>query len=183
MEFRKLKSVNFLYEISRDGTLRNVKSKKVKKYSIDKDGYKVYDFYKKTCGVRKRFLHQFLMEAFGEPKPDWANCIDHINRNRQDNRLENLRWATYKQNVINSDFDRHKYSSESKVWKYMTDANKKPVMLIGKDNVERQFESFYKAAEYLYSINQVEGRTFEQIYHNICGNRKGYAYKHKIIKL
>lgn len=183
MEFRKLKSLNFLYEISKDGILRNIKSKKIKKYEIDKDGYKTYGFYKKTCGTCRKMQHQLIMEAWGTPRPDWADCIDHINKDKKDNRLENLRWATYSQNVINSDFDRHKYSSESKIWKFMTNANKKPVKLIDKNKQEYIFNSFYEAAQYLYSINEVENRTFEQIYHNICGNRKGYAYKHKIIKL
>ena len=183
MEFRKLKSLNYLYEISRDGTLRNTKSKKVKKYRIDKYGYKVYDFYKKTCGTAKKAQHCLILEAWGEPRPEWANCVDHINRIRTDNRLENLRWATYKTNVLNTDFDRHRFTTEHKLWKFMTDANKKPVMLVGKDKIERKFNSFYEAAEYLYSINEVAERTFKQIYHNICGNRKGYAYKHKIIKL
>lgn len=183
MEFRKLKSLNFLYEISKDGVLRNTKSKRIKKWQIDKDGYKRYKFNNKHIEVKNKAMHQLIMEAWGAKKPRWADCIDHINRNRADNRLENLRWATFSQNAKNTEFDRSKFSSEHKVWKYMTDANKKPVMLIGKDKIERTFESFYKAAEYLYSINTVETRTFEQIYHNICGNRNGYAYKHKIIKL
>lgn len=183
MEFRKLKSVNYLYEISKDGILRNVKSKHIKKPRIDKDGYYSFDFYKKTCGVTKKLLHQLVMEAWGTPKPEWANCIDHINRNRQDNRIENLRWVTYKQNSNNTIFDRHKCSSESKVWRYMTDANKKPVKLINKNKEEFVFNSFFEAGKYLASINTVENRTFEQIYKNICGNRRGYAYGHKIIKL
>ena len=183
MEFRKLKSLNYLYEIAIDGTLRNTKSKHIKKYQIDKDGYKVYSFYKKTCGISKTTQHKLIMEAFGEPKPEWADCIDHINRIRNDNRLENLRWVTFKQNSNNTVFDKTTSSKRECVWRPMTDANKKQVMLIGKDKVERKFESFYKAAEYLYSINEVPTRSFKQIYHNICGNRNSYAYKHKIIKL
>lgn len=183
MEFRKLKSLNYLYEISKDGILRNTKSKKIKKYQFDKDGYKTYSFYKKTCSTSRKQQHILIMEAWGEPRPEWAQCIDHINRIKTDNRIENLRWATISQNALNTNFDKSKFSKEHKLWKYMTDANRKPVMLIGKDKIERKFESFYKAAEYLYSINEIPTRTFEQIYHNICGNRNGYAYKHKIIKL
>lgn len=182
MEYRKLKSLNFLYEISRDGNLRNVKSKKTKRYYFDKDGYKKYSFYKKTCGVATKFQHQLVMEAFGYPKPDDKMCIDHINRNKLDNRIENLRWVTYSENSLNTNFNRSEYSRKH-LRHFMTDANKKPVKLVNSKKEEMCFNSYFEAAQYLFSINQVENRTFNQIYHNICGNHKGFAYKHKIIKL
>lgn len=183
MKFRKLKSLAYLYEISNNGILRNIKSKKILKGCYNKDGYIRYSFSNKKLPFWNKFCHQLVMEAWGEPKPEWAECIDHINRNRKDNRIENLRWATISQNKRNTNFNQSKFSKENRLWKYMTDANKKAVMLIGKDKIERKFNSFYEAAQYLYSINKIPNRTFEQIYHNICGNRKQYAYEHRIIKL
>lgn len=184
MKFRKIPSLNFLYEVSRDGVVRNIKSKKILKGTFDKDGYLRFGFHNKLLHKEiYKHCHQLVMEAWGTPKPEWAECIDHINQDRKDNRIENLRWATLSQNVRNSKFDRSKYANDNKLWLYMTNANKKSVKLINKNKEEFIFESFFKAAEYLYSINKVDGRTFEQIYHNICGNRKGYAYQHKIIKL
>lgn len=38
-EFRKVPSLKFLYEISQDGILRNVKSKKETAFEPDKNGY------------------------------------------------------------------------------------------------------------------------------------------------
>ena len=35
------------------------------------------------------------------PNPDNKPCIDHINRIRTDNRIENLRWATHQENQEN----------------------------------------------------------------------------------
>jgi hypothetical protein len=183
-EFRKIPSLNFLYEISRDGVVRNVKSKKRLFGTYDKDGYLRFGFHNKLLNKNiYKHCHQLVMETWGEKRPAWAECIDHINRNRKDNRIENLRWVTYSQNILNTGFDRHKYSTDNKLWKYMTDANRKPVKLINKQKEEFEFESFFKAAEYLYTINKVPNRTFKQIYHNICGNRNAYAYEHKIIKL
>ena len=51
LEFRKIKSLLFLYEINSNGTIvRNVKSKKRTKIQSDKDGYHFCLF---TIGGRK----------------------------------------------------------------------------------------------------------------------------------
>ena len=44
--------------------------------------------------------HRLLAKAF-IPNPENKPTVDHINRNKKDNRLENLRWATYSENVNN----------------------------------------------------------------------------------
>lgn len=47
-----------------------------------------------------RLIHRLVAEAF-IPNPDNKPCIDHINGNRQDNSIENLRWCTYEENNNN----------------------------------------------------------------------------------
>ena len=47
-------------------------------------------------------IHRLLGIAFIEnPKPDEYNKVDHINNDRLDNRLENLRWCNYNINNRN----------------------------------------------------------------------------------
>lgn len=46
------------------------------------------------------YVHKLVAEAF-IPNPEGKPCIDHINTNRSDNRVENLRWVTYKENNAN----------------------------------------------------------------------------------
>ena len=41
----------------------------------------------------KRFVHRLVAEAFIGPRPE-EQTVDHINRVRDDNRIENLRYAT-----------------------------------------------------------------------------------------
>ena len=52
-------------------------------------------------GKRKiYYLHRLLAIHF-IPNPVIKPCIDHINRIRDDNRIENLRWATPEENMSN----------------------------------------------------------------------------------
>lgn len=53
--------------------------------------------YREICKGKKHYLvHRLIAEAFLD-NPGDKPTVDHINRNRSDNRVENLRWATHKE--------------------------------------------------------------------------------------
>lgn len=62
---------------------------------LDKDGY-----LKITIRGKSYFIHRLIATAFIE-NPGNLPIVDHKNRNRQDNRVENLRWVTPKENNYN----------------------------------------------------------------------------------
>lgn len=109
-EFRKIPSLDFRYEVSRDGVVRNIKSKKIKKQQITRFGYfrtnyrvnKSNPHYKKNQGW-DRPLHQLVMECWGRKQPSPEYVIDHIDRNKLNNDISNLRWVTPKENMNNQD--------------------------------------------------------------------------------
>lgn len=47
-------------------------------------------------------VHRIVLEAFVGECPENKKEIDHINRNPQDNRVENLRWCTHSENNRNT---------------------------------------------------------------------------------
>lgn len=50
--------------------------------------------------IARQHVHRIVAELF-IPNPENKPCIDHINGNRHDNRVINLRWCTYKENNNN----------------------------------------------------------------------------------
>ena len=45
-------------------------------------------------------VHRVIAETF-IPNPNNLPCVNHLNENPSDNRVENLRWATHKENMNN----------------------------------------------------------------------------------
>lgn len=101
-----------LYQVSNKGRIKSVERRvngpkcngrivreRILKPANDSDGYKtVVLFNGKTR--RTRTIHRLVALAF-IPNPDEKKEIDHINAVRADNRVENLRWATRKENGTN----------------------------------------------------------------------------------
>lgn len=157
-EFRKIPSLDFRYEVSRDGVVRNIKSKKVKKQRITKFGY-----YRTSYRVNKtnphyqanqgwdRPLHQLVMECWGPKRPSPKHIIDHIDRNKLNNDISNLRWVTHSENAHNQDKEKVKRNN-SLGQLNSTKKKRVPVTLVDDKTGERHwFNSRFRAAEWLIS--------------------------------
>jgi len=78
-------------------SVRNQKNLKVRK---DYGGYLLVDLYKR--GVRKtRRVHTIVADSC-LPNPEGKACVDHIDENRANNNLSNLRRVTNSENAHNS---------------------------------------------------------------------------------
>lgn len=98
-EYRKLKSLKFLYEINDEGVLRNVKSKKIVHGSIEATGYRRVRIENKCLGgVIRTSIHQLVAEAF-IPNPENKPFVNHIDLNKLNNHVSNLEWVTHSENM------------------------------------------------------------------------------------
>jgi hypothetical protein len=87
------------YAVSNMGNVRGADGIRLLSYNIIKDGYRFVTIY--NDAIRKgRTIHSLVMEAFVGERPNGYE-IDHINRIRDDNRLENLRYCSKSENMLN----------------------------------------------------------------------------------
>ena len=77
---------------------RLIKGKELKKH-LNKNGY-YYVCLTKNGKSKHHTIHSIIAKHF-IPNPENKPCIDHINTDRTDNRVENLRWCTHKENMNN----------------------------------------------------------------------------------
>lgn len=93
------------YEVSDLGRMRPLFSRRTGKYkagrikqsACDNDGYPLTILYRADGTKRCAKIHTFVLEAFVGPRPNGMQCR-HLNGNPTDNRLENLRWGTCREN-------------------------------------------------------------------------------------
>ena len=150
-EFRKVPSLKFLYEISQDGILRNVKSKKEKTFDLEKNGYYRCTIHNKDIATSTKhfYKHRLVAECWCKI-PDRLSGytfdslqVNHIDGDKTNNNYKNLEWVLPFENVRHAVKNNLWYESE----KFTEQKHeKKPIMCIETGVV---FESSYKAAEWI----------------------------------
>ncbi|CAL5988054.1 Conserved_hypothetical protein [Hexamita inflata] len=89
------------YEITKNGIVRNIKTQKVLKQYRDKDDYFIVSLFNEQINkYQNHGVHRLVALSFIE-NPDNLPIVDHISRDNQDNRVENLRWVTNRVNLKN----------------------------------------------------------------------------------
>ena len=109
------------YLIYEDGRVFSKKRNMFLKHMKNHSGYYFIDLPKK----KGQLIHRLVAEHYIS-NPDNKPLVDHINRIKTDNRIENLRWATVSENNTNigmksnnkSGFKWISYDNHSDKWRF-----------------------------------------------------------------
>jgi hypothetical protein len=168
-EFRIIKDYEN-YSISNFGNVKNNKTERILKPVSDSHGY--YRIRLSTDGKGNlKAVHRLVAQTFLE-NPENKRCVDHINNIRTDNRVENLRFATHRENNMNSSKPKNNTSGNKgvhwhkrdKVWYAKIQINGKKLHL---GNFETKEEAVKKRVETAKKLFGEFINTCEQIKEDI----------------
>lgn len=92
-----------LYAATKDGRIWSYKTQKFLKQGMSGRGYLTVVLCKD--GNRKTYVVHRLIALTYIPNPDNFPEVDHIDRDRVNNSIENLRWVTHSENNLNKDWE------------------------------------------------------------------------------
>lgn len=90
-----------LYKINQVGDILGVKRQRLVKKCVNRHGY-VYVNLCKEGKIKNHLVHRLLCQHYIS-NPDNLPQVDHIDRNKLNNMLSNLRWSTSRDNCLNKD--------------------------------------------------------------------------------
>ena len=85
------------YQVSSKGRIRNKATKAIKKSFINDRGYVIVSLYKDES-LKTFRVHRLVAQAF-IPNPNNLSEVNHLDENKQNNSIFNLKWCTRQENL------------------------------------------------------------------------------------
>lgn len=177
-----------LYQVSNRGQVK--RNNKILRFNQNRNKYLAVSLSKH--GVVKTFrIHRLVALAFIERKDSKKNVVNHLDGNRTNNRVENLRWSTISENHLHAYQVLGKKPTRAHKGKFgkehnrsksfnLTFPNKDPVFcgsglealrVFGVDNTSISWALNNKRLPYTFKRGKLKGVTLNKDENNIDGRK------------
>jgi len=161
-----LSSIGFeKYEISSYGMIRNVKSMRNLNISTNIEGYRIVVLNNNKKRITKS-IHRLLAEIFIENE-EGKSTVDHKDKNKINNDLKNLRWATQIEQLYN----RNKYIKHN------------IREIVQKDNENNHIKTWTSMKEIIKNNNKYSKSTIYQVLSGRIKRAYNYKWEYNISSL
>ena len=146
------------YHVSSFGNIKNIITNTQLKLSINASGYNRCILCKNT--KNKTFMVHRLVALIFLNNPEEKPTVDHIDRNRQNNYINNLKWATYKEQNINKNIPKRNYGNTFTICRIDKNTNQ---------NLEI-YNSLRCASEWVIknNLSKIKNNNYKSIMSKIC---------------
>ena len=150
MEFESKVIDNFEnYIIHSNGTVYGKKNNKLVTQYVNKKGYMTVMLYRGKEKRKNWKVHRLVAEAFIS-NDECKLCVDHIDRNKRNNDISNLRWATHSENNNNKGMYKSNKSGHTNI---SYDKTKKKWTYAKRPHTDKKFDTKQEAILWkFYSI-------------------------------
>lgn len=152
------------YRISNQGRVHNIKTNRILQPSLNCGYYKVR--LSQNGNIKDFLIHHLVFKYFIEENYSKDKVIDHIDGNKLNNNVNNLRLLSRKENALMAYYNTK------------TNSNIKPVIQYDKNmNVINEFPSARAAARIL----NLDSSTISKVCRGVNQSHGGYIFKYKIV--
>ena len=142
--------------------IRNKRTEKILKESINSAGYYCVYLNKVKYLKHRLVAKQFILNPNNYP------CVDHINHNRIDNHISNLRWCSISENSTNKSF----YKGVNYIFYDHADFDDDDIIVVNEYNGHEIDDIYYDMLSEKFLFDT--GVNYKELHVNF--NRNGYAY-------